>query len=61
MGQWTESWTVKLVEDPDTGELILPFPPDLLAQVGWDFGDSIAWDFDGDTIVLTKQDDQDQH
>jgi hypothetical protein len=37
-------WTIKLEEDPATGELIMPFPPDLLAQVGWDFGDTLIWE-----------------
>jgi len=30
-------WTITLEEDPATGELIMPFPPDMLAQVGWVF------------------------
>ena len=37
-------WIVTLEEDPETGELILPFPPDMLAQVGWDFGDTLVWE-----------------
>jgi hypothetical protein len=50
------TWTVELIEDPETGELLLPFPPDMLAQVGWDFGDTIQWDVDEDLgiAVLTK-------
>ena len=56
-----KTWTVTLVEDPDTGELLLPFPPDMLAQVGWDFGDTIQWDVDEDLgiAVLTKSPDSD--
>lgn len=51
-------WTVELVEDPETGELVLPFPPDALAQVGWDFGDTLVWDMQDDgSVVLTKKDD----
>jgi hypothetical protein len=38
------SWTIKLEEDPKTGELIMPLPPDLLNQVGWDFGDTLIWE-----------------
>lgn len=53
----TEKWTVELIEDPETGELVLPFPPDLLAQVGWDFGDTLVWDMQGDAVVVTKKDD----
>ena len=52
-----QTWTVTLVEDPETGELLLPFPPDMLSQVGWDFGDEIQWDVDEGLgiAVLTKK------
>jgi hypothetical protein len=57
----TNHWTITLEEDPVTGDLILPFPPDMLAQVGWDFGDTLIWDQNEDgTIVLHKQDDSKQ-
>lgn len=51
-------WTIELIEDPETGEVILPFPPELLAQMGWDCGDAIHWDVDEDLrmAVLTKVD-----
>ena len=32
---------IELDEDPVTGELILPLPDDLLAEVGWNTGDTI--------------------
>lgn len=53
----TNKWVVELIEDHETGEIVLPFPPDLLAQMGWDFGDTISWDLQGDVVVLTKKDD----
>ena len=37
-------WTIKLEEDPETGDLIMPLPTDLLNQVGWDFGDTLIWE-----------------
>lgn len=50
-------WRIELEEDPATGDLILPFPPDALAQVGWDFGDTLIWDLREDgSISLTKKD-----
>lgn len=51
-----QTWTVTLEEDPDTGDLLLPFPPELLAQMGWDCGDAINWDIDQGlgVAVLTK-------
>lgn len=37
-------WTVTLETDPETGDLIMPLPTDLLNQVGWDFGDELIWE-----------------
>ena len=49
-------WTVEVQEDPETGDLILPFSPEMLAQVGWDFGDTIVWEDHGNgSWSLTKQ------
>ena len=50
-------WTVTVEQDPETGELVLPFPPDMLAQVGWDIGDVVKWNQDDHgNFVLTKKD-----
>jgi hypothetical protein len=54
-----KSWIVALEEDPKTGELVLPFTPDMLAQVGWDFGDIIEWkDNQNGSWSLTKKEDK---
>ena len=37
-------WTIKLIEDPETGDLILPLTSDILNQVGWDEGDTLIWE-----------------
>jgi hypothetical protein len=51
------NWTVTLETDPETGELIMPFPADMLAQVGWDFGDTLIWeDMKNGSWSLRKQD-----
>jgi bifunctional DNA-binding transcriptional regulator/antitoxin component of YhaV-PrlF toxin-antitoxin module len=42
--------------DPETGDTILPIPPELLQRMGWKEGDEI--DFGKDTegrIILTKR------
>ena len=39
----TKSWTVTLEEDPDTGELILPFNEEILKEAGWKEGDVLEW------------------
>jgi hypothetical protein len=52
----TKHWTVTVEEDPDTKELVIPFSPDMLAQVGWDFGDIIQWkDNQNGSFTLTKK------
>jgi len=49
-------WIVTVEEDPDTKELVIPFSPDMLAQVGWDFGDIILWkDNQNGSFTLTKK------
>ncbi len=51
-----KTWTVTVEQDPETGELVLPFTPDMLAQVGWDFGDTILWeDNQNGSWSLTKK------
>jgi hypothetical protein len=42
------SWTVTVEEDPETGDLILPLPPDLLVMQGWVEGDTLDWIDKGD-------------
>ena len=34
---------VTLQQDPETGELILPIPTDLLSQMGWIEGTELFW------------------
>lgn len=49
-------WIVTLEEDPETGDLVMPIPPEVLNQVGWDFGDTLIWNTDEDGhIVLSKK------
>jgi hypothetical protein len=50
------SWSISLEEDPETGELILPLPDELLALQGWEVGDELTWEFNKDgTAVITKK------
>jgi hypothetical protein len=37
------SWTLTVEEDPETGDAILTFPPDLLEKAGWKEGDTLNW------------------
>ena len=50
------SWTITLEEDTETGDLILPFPQDLLDQTGWKEGDVLNWiDNNDGSWSLTKK------
>ena len=46
--QNSNSWTLTVEEDPETGDAILQFPPDLLEQAGWNEGDILEWTDRGD-------------
>jgi hypothetical protein len=49
-------WTVTLEENPETGDLVMPFPPELLAQIGWDYGDVLVWtETDHGSFILSKK------
>jgi hypothetical protein len=51
-------WSVKIEEDPETGDGILNFPPDMLEEAGWKEGDTLIWkDLEDGTWSLTKKDD----
>ena len=54
--QNSNSWTLTVEEDPETGDAILQFPPDLLEQAGWKEGDTLEWKDRGDgSWSLTKK------
>jgi hypothetical protein len=50
-------YTLTVEEDPKTGELFLPFTPEMLEQMGWKEGDTLSWDDNGDgSFMLSKKD-----
>jgi hypothetical protein len=53
-----KSWLLTPEEDPETGELVITFPPDALEEMGWKEGDVINWDQkeDGSIILIKKED-----
>jgi hypothetical protein len=50
------SWEVMTQEDSNTGDLILPIPPELLSRLGWKEGDQLEWkqDTNGSWILTRK-------
>lgn len=49
-----KSWTVQL-EEGENGDLLLPFPVDLLNQMGWAEGTELWWDVTEDGTVSIKE------
>ena len=51
-----QKWTIKLIEDPKTGDLILPLTSGILNQVGWDEGDTLIWEeLDNGSFSIRKK------
>ena len=40
--------TLTVGEDPQTGELYLDLPDDLIENMGWSVGDTLTWKDNGD-------------
>ena len=50
-------YTITLEEDPETQDLIMPLPPELLSQMGWNEGDTLHWtDNEDGSFSLSKKD-----
>ena len=50
----TKEWIVTIEEDEKSGELLMPFPPDLLTQMGWHEGTELWWVIDDNGLVMLK-------
>lgn len=49
-------WEVITQEDPDSGDLIIPIPPEVLEKLGWKENDEINIDVGKDgTIYIEKK------
>ena len=42
-------------DDPETGDMIIPLPPQLLRQLGWKEGDNIDFQIDDKGKVIIKK------
>ena len=47
------TWTVEVLKDGKTEELVIELPVDLLNQMGWDVGDDLLWEEDTTAGVPT--------
>ena len=52
-----KSWTVTIEEDPETGELVLPFTQEILDELKWKEGDVLEWvdNKDGSWSLVKKK------
>lgn len=52
--------TLEVKYDSSTGDHYLEFTPDMLAQMGWDYGDTIVWkdNNDGSWTLSKKVDNE---
>jgi plastocyanin len=56
-------YTLPVIKDPETGDLILEFPDEMMAQVGWKTGDTVEWidNKNGSWTIRKKGDDKHSH
>ena len=56
------TWTVVLEEDAETGDLILPFPQDMLEQMDWQVGDTLTFTVNDDlSCTITNLSWEERH
>ena len=48
-----KTWIINLEEDPETGDLVMPLPQELLDIQGWTPGDVLEWDIEADSNLFT--------
>jgi len=53
----TKSWTLTIEQDTETGDLVLPFTDEILAELGWKEGDVLDWvdNRDGSWSLVKKK------
>lgn len=58
----TKTWTVIPEEDPATGELILPFPPEFCDEQDWQIGDTLEFKVNDDqSCIITNISWEERH
>jgi len=54
-----QNWIVELVEDPETKDLLLPFPEDMLKILDWEEGTVVCWEITTNGLSLKKMEKKD--
>ena len=50
-----ERFEVTTQEDPETGDLLVPMPPELLKALDWKEGDELQLDFDDKGRLIIRK------
>jgi hypothetical protein len=53
----SKSWTLTIEQDPETGDLVLPFTQEILDELKWKEGDVLEWvdNKDGSWSLIKKK------
>lgn len=50
------TWIIELQEDPETGDLVMEIPSEVLESQNWNIGDTLVWNKDQEGAwTLTKK------
>ena len=50
-----DSYEVITQEDPETGDMFIPLPPQLLRDLGWKEGDNVDFSIDDKGRIILKK------
>ena len=50
-----DSYEVITQEDPETGDMLIPLPPQLLRDLGWKEGDDVDFSIDEKGRIILKK------
>ena len=50
-----DSYEVITQEDPESGDMLIPIPPQLLAELGWKEGDDVDFSIDEKGRIILKK------
>lgn len=58
MKKKAKSWILQVVKDPDSDDLMLEFPEEVLKAANLKVGDTLVWSIEGAQVILQKIDKQ---
>ena len=56
MEKKAKSWILQVVKDPDSDDLMLEFPEEVLKGANLQVGDALEWRIEGAHVILQKID-----